>query len=219
MAKGIGGLNLGSPAVPDTVRAHAREVRYVATLRPCVDAGQGNTWRESNSKHRKASEPMRLAKKSEVWQRFPMRQPATITGRRARFALVAAVLALGLSSLAAAAPVERVVVRVVSVIDGDSIRVRIGAGQVERVRLMGLDAPELGEHARCPAEAHLAERARMRLLALLASGPVELQLQHGRDRYGRLLALVTAGGVDVAARMIGEGLARPYAGRRRLPWC
>lgn len=147
-----------------------------------------------------------------------MWQPATITGRRARFALVVAVLALGLSSIAAAASVERVVVRVVSVIDGDSIRARIGAGQVERVRLMGLDAPELGEHARCPAEADLAERARVRLVALLASGPVELQL-HGRDRYGRVLALVTVDGVDVAARMIGEGLARPYAGRQRLPWC
>ena len=147
-----------------------------------------------------------------------MWQPATITGRRARFAFVAAVLALGLSSIAAATPVERVVVRVVSVIDGDSIRVRIGAGQVERVRLTGLDAPELGEHARCPAEARLAERARVRLVTLLASGPVELQLP-GRDRYGRVLALVTVAGVDVAARMIGEGLARPYAGGRRLTWC
>jgi endonuclease YncB( thermonuclease family) len=127
-------------------------------------------------------------------------------------------LTLGAPSFATAAPAEREAVHVLAVIDGDSIRARLGANRIERIRLVGLDAPELGEHARCPAEAHLAERARARLVALLASGSVEMQ-QHGRDRYGRVLALVTVDGADVAATMIGEGLARPYAGGRRLSWC
>ena len=96
--------------------------------------------------------------------------------------------------------------------DGDTLR----CGR-ERVRVMGLDAPEL--RARCPAELALARAARDRLEALIARG-VTLE-PHGRDRYRRLLAVVRdRQGRDVAQLLIGEGLARPYTGRtRRGGWC
>ena len=97
------------------------------------------------------------------------------------------------------------------VVDGDTIRVD-GAP----VRVMGLDAPEL--KGRCPAEIAAARRAKQRMAELIAGG-VTLR-PHGRDRYRRLLAVVTdSRGRDVAAVMIHEGLARPYRGERRLSWC
>lgn len=98
------------------------------------------------------------------------------------------------------------------VIDGDTIR---AGGRT--VRLVGLDAPEL--HGRCPAETALARRARARLAQLLG-GRAWLKPQ-GRDRYGRLLAVVRdEAGRDVAEILIAEGLARPYDGRGpRGSWC
>ncbi len=128
---------------------------------------------------------------------------------------LAAVLLLALVFPAVAA--DRLSVRVVAVTDGDTFKARVGS-VVEVVRIVGLDAPERGSHVRCRIEADLAERAWRNLARLLASGPVELQL-HGRDRYGRVLALVTVSGRDVAPQMVNAALARPYAGGRRLPWC
>lgn len=98
------------------------------------------------------------------------------------------------------------------VIDGDTI---VDHGRTIRIR--GLDAPEL--HGHCPAETQLAMRARERLQQLLADGLSVYP--SGRDRYGRILAVVRdARGQDVARIMIAEGLAHPYDGRGpRGGWC
>ncbi|PAP96113.1 thermonuclease family protein [Mesorhizobium wenxiniae] len=39
-----------------------------------------------------------------------------------------------------------------------------------------------------------------------------------KDRYGRTLATIEVDGRDVGDILIGEGLARPWTGKRR-PWC
>lgn len=118
---------------------------------------------------------------------------------------------LALALLLLAAPAHAQSLRCTAT-DGDTLR----CGR-ERVRVMGLDAPEL--RARCPAELALARAARDRLEALIARG-VTLE-PHGRDRYRRLLAVVRdRQGRDVAQLLIREGLARPYTGRtRRGGWC
>jgi len=95
--------------------------------------------------------------------------------------------------------------------DGDSLV----CGR-ERVRLVGLDAPELG--GRCERERRLAARARDRLQGLLAGGVTIRAV--GEDRFGRTLAVVRdRAGRDVARVLVAEGLARPYAGGRRGGWC
>lgn len=98
------------------------------------------------------------------------------------------------------------------VIDGDTIRV---AG--ESIRVMGLDAPEM--RGECPRERQRARDARDRLAELVTPGVI-LE-RHGRDRYGRGLAVVRDyAGRDVARVLIEEGLARYYNGRgRRQGWC
>lgn len=97
-------------------------------------------------------------------------------------------------------------------VDGDTL----ACGE-DRVRIAGLDAPEL--RGRCEAEQRLAEAAATRLQVLVQGG-VTLR-ETGQDRFGRMLAVVRdREGADVALVLIREGLARPYDGRgRREGWC
>lgn len=111
---------------------------------------------------------------------------------------------------------------VVEVLDGDTIavRARIWLGQelATRVRLSGIDAPEL--HGKCERERRLAAAARAFLAQHLADRPVELRdVQFGKYA-GRVVArVVTNKGEDVAAALLEAGLARPYDGGARRPWC
>jgi len=90
-------------------------------------------------------------------------------------------------------------VRVVEVVDGDTIRVEV-AGEQESVRLIGINAPERGE---C-----LADEATDRLRDLIGGDAVELVTDRtDRDRYGRLLRHVEVDGVDVGAEVVRAGLA------------
>lgn len=111
-----------------------------------------------------------------------------------------------------------VALRIDYVYDGDTVVLQLD-GAKERVRLLGFDTPEIGERARCPAEQAAAKRARDRLRALVrAAGELRFCFE-GRDRYERPLAVLLLDGRDVGPLLIGEGLARPYAGGARAGWC
>jgi len=93
---------------------------------------------------------------------------------------------------------------VVRVSDGDTIRVRLPSGAEERVRYIGVDTPER-TGAECYADEATAYNAR-----LVGGRRVRLVLDaEERDRYGRLLAYVFAGGVFVNARLVRDGYAQP----------
>jgi endonuclease YncB( thermonuclease family) len=103
------------------------------------------------------------------------------------------------------------------VIDGDTFDL-----DGERVRIANIDAPEL-RHGKCDAEKRLARLAKRRLADLLAAGviavvPGDPEDGRRRDRYGRLLAIVTLDGADIGAILVEEELARPWTGHRE-PWC
>lgn len=104
-----------------------------------------------------------------------------------------------------------------SVYDGDTLRATVG-GQSTRVRIMGLDTPELPPHNQCASEKARGYEARDRLRALLRGAEVAI-CPDGQDRYGRTLAVVLVDGQDVAEILIGENLAREYHGGRRAGWC
>ena len=116
--------------------------------------------------------------------------------------------------------------QVVSVLDGDTLEVRVhiwlGQDIRTRVRLAGIDAPEI--KGKCARERDLAQRARAYILAQLesAAGAAPVQLKEVRyGKYaGRVLARVeTLDGTDLGQELITAGLARPYDGRRRSSWC
>jgi endonuclease YncB( thermonuclease family) len=111
---------------------------------------------------------------------------------------------------------------VIRVIDGDTFeaRVRIWPGQdvTTKVRLRGIDAPEM--QARCRDEETMALAAREALAAILAQGGVGVS-KVAPDKYGgRILAEAsTRKTADVSGAMLAAGVARPYNGGRRDGWC
>ena len=87
-----------------------------------------------------------------------------------------------------------------------------------KIRIADIDAPET-HPPHCARERELGFAAAGRLQQLLNSGPVTLtSIDRDEDRYGRKLRNVQVNGSDVGDVLVGEGLARWYAGGRR-PWC
>jgi micrococcal nuclease len=97
------------------------------------------------------------------------------------------------------APVERVV-------DGDTIRVRLGDG-IEVVRYIGMDTPET-VHPTRGVEPYGKEASEVNR-ALVEGKVVRLYFDvERRDRYGRLLAYVCVGEVFVNAELLRRGYAQ-----------
>lgn len=86
-------------------------------------------------------------------------------------------------------------------VDGDTIRCRS-----ERIRLLGIDAPELPGHCRrgrlcAPGDPLAAKRD---LSAFLRGGPVSME-PVTRDRYGRTVGIVRVRGVNASCHMLRHG--------------
>jgi micrococcal nuclease len=95
---------------------------------------------------------------------------------------------------------------VVDAVDGDTIDVRI-AGRIQRVRLIGVDTPELHDPRRTVRA--LAQAAARFTRSSLVGRRVGLELDvQTHDRYGRLLAYVWVDGKLVNLVLLEEGYAR-----------
>jgi endonuclease YncB( thermonuclease family) len=105
--------------------------------------------------------------------------------------------------------VERERARVVGVVDGDTIKVRLRSGRRVHVRLLGIDSPEISDRSEChgPEAAAAAKRMLPRATRVrLTSDPTQAL----EDRYGRLLRYVAKGRTDVNRRLVARGHARVY---------
>lgn len=95
--------------------------------------------------------------------------------------------------------------KVTRVVDGDTIHVRVGT-RVEKVRLLGIDAPESGG---C-----YSSQATLQLRRLVLNKIVRLQgdrTQAKRDRFKRLLAYVhLPNGKDAEVELLRGGFATVY---------
>jgi endonuclease YncB( thermonuclease family) len=122
----------------------------------------------------------------------------------------------------AGTPDTRHAVAVIRTIDGDTfearVRVEPGLDLNTRVRLRGIDAPEL--KASCPQELQMAEAATGALRTLLGEGDVRI-FNIGPDKYpGRVVAdVVTRRTGNVSTAMLAAGHARSYSGGHRNGWC
>lgn len=102
----------------------------------------------------------------------------------------------------------------IRVIDGDTIE-----WQGTNYRLLGFDTPETLQ-ADCESERAMGDAASSMLHSLiLGADHIKIQVQSGTDKYGRGIARLLVGGEDVGERLISQGLARPYDGGKRQPWC
>lgn len=119
-------------------------------------------------------------------------------------------------------PVARQPVEVLRTIDGDTFEARVhlwpGLEMTTRVRLRGIDAPEL--KARCAEEGAMAQNASDALRSLLDEGGVTI-FNIGPDKYnGRVVAdASTRLTPDVSAALLASGRVRSYSGGHRNGWC
>jgi len=119
--------------------------------------------------------------------------------------LLLALLPLLLALPASAAP-GGFPATVVSVVDGDTIHVRI-ADRLEKVRYIGMNTPEV-HHPRKGEEPGGREASEVNR-QLVAGKQVRLELDvQERDRYGRLLAYVWVGDTMVNAELVRRGYAQ-----------
>lgn len=93
-------------------------------------------------------------------------------------------------------------------VDGDTLRCGAAGNMSERVRLIGIDAPELPGHCQpwrscAPGD---PRESRAALARLLRRGPITLE-RHGADHYGRTLAFAFAGGVNLSCAQLAAGQA------------
>ena len=160
--------------------------------------------------------PLRRAR----WS-LPKRRPHRAPGRTKppRFAVwrryagffAVAALVVGAAALSPASwhkPGAANAVHSVTAIDGDTLR----AGG-ERIRLFGIDAPELRQpcYDLSGREWACGRAAKARLASLIAGGDVACD-SRGHDRYGRMLGICAAGNVpDVGEVLVQEGYAVDYS--------
>lgn len=87
--------------------------------------------------------------------------------------------------------------KAVRIMDGDTFEMLLGK-RTEKVRLNHIDAPEKNQ-----AYGNVSRQA----LAAMIFGKVVHVRYNQRDRYGRILGLVTVNGTDVNLHMVETGMA------------
>ena len=109
-------------------------------------------------------------------------------------------------------PSGGLVVERVEVIDGDTVAVAGPGGDRQRVRIIGIDTPEVAHDGR-PRECW-AQEATGALRALTEQADevrlVEDDAVGDRDDYGRLLRQVFVDDIDVGEQLLAAGHARRY---------
>ena len=125
------------------------------------------------------------------------------------------------ASLLAASPRTQVAARVVSVYDGDTIRVEAsiwpGLTWQGSVRVRGIDTPEL--RGKCPEEKEMALAARDFVREQVGREIILVDFERGKYA-GRVVASVRlTNGTDLTEVLVKTGHGRPYDGGAREPWC
>ena len=108
--------------------------------------------------------------------------------------------------------------RVVRVVDGDTFYAEVN-GRTIKVRILGIDAPELKAEGNKPHEygeitnltclAEWGRKAKSYLRERIEGKTVLIEIV-GRDKYGRFLAYVYHDSVDLAEEMLKLGYARVF---------
>lgn len=99
--------------------------------------------------------------------------------------------------------------KVVRVYDGDTLQVQ-GFGVKFKIRLMGIDCPEMGRKGQKGQPYSL--EAKRELTRLVGQKTISLK-QYGMGGYNRVLAEVFAGTLNVNLEMVKSGLAEVYPGK------
>lgn len=102
--------------------------------------------------------------------------------------------------------------RIVRVIDGDTVDVRLANGALPRVRMIGIDTPERGRCGFTAATNRMKRLAPQGTRVTLVSDPSQAR----KDRYGRLLRYVVRrhDARDLNRVQVAQGMAKVYVYNR-----
>jgi endonuclease YncB( thermonuclease family) len=114
-----------------------------------------------------------------------------------KFALLIGLIAL----ISTSALAEQFAGQVISVADGDTIRVLTADKTEIKIRLTEIDAPEKGQPYGEKAKQALSKAVFKKIVAIESAG---------KDRYGRTLGRVMIGTRDINAEMVATGSAWVY---------
>jgi endonuclease YncB( thermonuclease family) len=143
--------------------------------------------------------------------RYRPRQQPSVRPRSAFRIVLDVGLALAILGMLAvvATRIDRVATRqttgAVVVNDGDTITLN-----GERIRLLGIDAPEYMQTCSKDGADYPCGRQAREAMVRLAAGKTVTCAGWERDRYGRLLAVCKAGGVDLNRALVEQGWAVAY---------
>lgn len=88
------------------------------------------------------------------------------------------------------------------------------------LRILGVDTPEKGGRAACPAEAEAAAKASAFTKNLVANASkVQIELKEHDKFGGRVLGDLIVDGQKLSELLIKNGHARPYFGEKKTSWC
>jgi len=111
--------------------------------------------------------------------------------------------------------------------DGDTITLSKAIPiYLSKIRVKGVDTPEIGWRARCPREQAIAIQAKKFTAARIkAADSVVLDWISPDRNGGRIAARVLIDGVDLADLLIAEGLGHKFGSKEKKPkhkatgWC
>lgn len=92
-----------------------------------------------------------------------------------------------------------------TIADGDTLTLKS-----ERIRLKGIDAPELHQTCRAAGQEYACGKAARQELVRLIGGTAVSCTGWERDKYGRLLAFCSAGRTDLNKALVERGWAVSY---------
>ncbi len=99
-----------------------------------------------------------------------------------------------------------------AIVDGDGLKITVESGEDPmRVRLVGIDAPELGQTCLSAAleQFDCGRRSRTNLVRVIDGHEVRC-IGKRRDRYRRLLAKCWVRDIDLGEHQVSTGFARAY---------
>jgi endonuclease YncB( thermonuclease family) len=116
-------------------------------------------------------------------------------------------------------------VEVNRIVDGDTVAFRADwlpdpLKKELSVRVFGVDTPEKGHRAKCPAEAERGQAASAFTKQVVSRAQKRQVLLMDWDKYGgRVLGDVILDGNSLRMMLIQNGFAREYYGEAKTSWC
>lgn len=115
--------------------------------------------------------------------------------------------------------------KVIKVTDGDTVQIEAlwvpaPIKQQVSVRVFGVDTPEKGFRAQCPAEDAKGQAATVFTKDLVAKAKKVQYTLYDWDKYGgRVLGDMILDGKSLREQLIANGFARAYFGDAKQSWC